>query len=563
MNLLRINKEVDYNNLKFYEITKVIKDIPICEKIEKYHKRKIQNRVTINITQLDNQDLLINQFFLKNPIIYDVNKNWWKWDDKKMKYVLCSDDIEITMKFNYCFDLVDVKTLHSSSIRSTILNALKEASKVFYEKFVKNIKPHWVVFKDAIVDIETGETFKNSPEYFATNVIPYNYFNSKETETPNIDRLFSDWVINKDKPDGKNWVRTLKEIFAYSMIPSYPIEDIFVFYGEGRNGKSTCLNLLTEFIGFDNTTSVEFDMLINPNQKFVTSNLYKKLVCIMGEIDDLVVKNSKRLKSLVSGKDPTVAEFKNKTPFQFINYAKIIMATNYIPSTTDLSDAYARRFVILDFPNQFEQNGNIISKISEKEMSNFARQLIPILKKIYAENHLTNEGTVEEKKERYHKRSDPVQAFINDCCVLDMNSEIPVFEFFDYFEMWRNQRNYKPLSKKAVTQFIKSNIGLEVVLKRPKEHPDKSWRFYQGIKWNKNFVRVEVDVSEDGTFENHENLDVNKFEDKIYKKEEVYDLFASYSKQEVDEKIKLLKKQGNAIEVRSGEFRFSPGIMEE
>lgn len=563
MNLLKINKEIDYNNLSFFEIIKITKDISLQEKMKRYNAKKLENRIRINLVELDDKEYMVNNFFLKNPIIYDDNKNWWKWDDKKMKYVLCSDDIEITMKFNYCFDLLDTKTVHSSSIRSTVLNSLKEASKVFYDRFVKKIKPHWVVFKDAIIDIETGETFKNSPEYFATNVIPYNYKNSKDTDTPNIDKLMNDWVIDKEKDDDKDWVRTLKEIFAYAMLPSYPIEDIFVFYGEGRNGKSTCLNLLTDFIGFENTTSVEFDMLINPNQKFVTSNLYKKLVCIMGEIDDLVVKNSKRLKSLVSGKDPTVAEFKNKTPFQFVNYAKIIMATNYIPSTTDLSDAYARRFVILDFPNKFEANGNIVNKITEKEFSNLARQLIPVLRQIYADNHLTNEGTIEEKKERYHKRSDPVQAFINDCCEMDINGEIPVWEFYDNFMIWKEKRNYPNMTKKSVSQFIKSNLGLESVLKVPKNFPDKRWRYYQGIKWNKDNFKVEVDVTEDGIFENKESLDLEKLDSKLYTLEEVYEKFKSYPKEEINEKIKHLKKAGHITEVTNGKFRFEKGILEE
>ena len=66
----------------------------------------------------------------------------------------------------------------------------------------KEAKSTWVQFKNTINDIETGEIFEASPEFFVTNPIPWEVGGSEET--PKMDKLFEEWV-------GKDFVKTLHE----------------------------------------------------------------------------------------------------------------------------------------------------------------------------------------------------------------------------------------------------------------------------------------------------------------------------------------------------------------
>jgi len=48
-------------------------------------------------------------------------------------------------------------------------------------------------------------------------------------------------------------------------------------------------------------------------------------------------------------------EYKNKNPFDEVNYAKILIATNNLPATADKTLGFYRRWIIIDFPNRFQK----------------------------------------------------------------------------------------------------------------------------------------------------------------------------------------------------------------
>jgi putative DNA primase/helicase len=534
----------------------MIEDIDIITKIKEFNKiDKI--KININTVQLTDINFMNNNFFLKNPIMYDDYKIWWAWNSSQMRWNKV-DETDITISFNNIFNILDVKNTYLSSVKTMILNSLKNTSRIFKNNFVEKIKPYWVVFRDVIIDVKENRTFPNSFKYFSTNPIPYFFNNSDDTDTPVIDKLFEDWVGNsKDK---KDWVKTLKQMFSYCMLPSYPIETTFVLHGSGNNGKSTCLNLLSNFIGYNNIVSSDLLALINPNNRFASSKLYKKLVCVMGEVDDTVVKNTGLLKKLVSGKDSINCEFKGKDPLDFINYAKIIMATNNLPMTSDLSDAYFRRFVIIDFDKRFKSNGLINLSIPEQEYENMARQLIPILKELVSKNEFENEGSIEDKKKRYIQKSNPIQGFMDEYCDLDPNGLIPVFEFFDNLEPYLSARNYKKLSKKAVSQYMKNMLGLELQMHRIGEN-NNPWRCYEGIAWKENAkVIISKYNSNTGTFNNIESLSMDSYSDKVYSKKELYKLFPNFDTKYITKKISELRKIGDLWEFKSGLYKFRCGI---
>ena len=97
---------------------------------------------------------------------------------------------------------------------------------------------------------------------------------SGDPRTPVIDKIFNEWV-------GEKYIKTLYEIIAYCLISDYPIHRLFCLIGAGLNGKGCFLRLLSKFIGEDNITSTELDVLLS--SRFEVTRLHKKLVCMMGE----------------------------------------------------------------------------------------------------------------------------------------------------------------------------------------------------------------------------------------------------------------------------------------
>ena len=87
----------------------------------------------------------------------------------------------------------------------------------------------------------------------------------------------------------------------------------------------------------------------------------------MGETNFSELNKTSILKKL-TGQDVIGFEYKNKNPFDGFNYAKILIATNNLPTTTDKTIGFYRRWFIIDFPNRFSEEKDIW-KINNKPSS--------------------------------------------------------------------------------------------------------------------------------------------------------------------------------------------------
>jgi len=263
------------------------------------------------INLFTDKKVIARKFYELQPFFLDRSKLWWFWNFKNFMWEQV-DDVDILNAINRNSK---VDTINSKE-KTEILEALEQVGR---EMIPMEIPKTWVQFKDKIVDIKSGDIFEANPKYFITNPIPFELGDNEET--PTMDRIFEEWV-------GKDNVRLLYEIISYCILCDYPINRLFCLVGEGSNGKSKYLELLTKFIGKKNITSTDLEDLLN--SRFEKAKLYKKLICIMGETNFNTISKTSIIKKLTGG-DTISFEFKNKTPFDDYNYAKILIATNGIP----------------------------------------------------------------------------------------------------------------------------------------------------------------------------------------------------------------------------------------
>jgi hypothetical protein len=130
----------------------------------------------------------------------------------------------------------------------------------------------------------------------------------------------------------------------------------------------------------------------------------------MGETNFSEMNKTSVLKKL-SGGDLIGFEYKNKDPFEEVNYAKIIIATNNLPATNDKTVGFYRRWMIIDFPNQFSEKKDILAEIPEEEYSALAVKCSMILKDLLDSRTFTNEGSIDERMKKYEDHSNPLENF--------------------------------------------------------------------------------------------------------------------------------------------------------
>ena len=212
---------------------------------------------------------------------------------------------------------------------------------------------------------------------------------------------------------------------------------------------SCFLRLLIKFIGENNVTSTELDTLLT--SRFEVTRLHKKLVCVMGETNFNEINKTSILKKL-TGQDVIGFEYKNKNPFEDINYAKILIATNNLPTTTDKTIGFYRRWLIIDFPNQFDEKKDILSEIPEEEYQSLALKCINKLRVLLKTKKFTKDGEIGDRIRRYEEKSDFLQKFLDGFIIIKNESYITKSEFQKKFNEWCVENRHRNLAERTLTQ---------------------------------------------------------------------------------------------------------------
>lgn len=406
--------------------------------------------------------------FIENiPLYYDRERLWWAWNLSRKCWEII-DEVDILNLIKR----VSFQNTIKSNERTELLNALMQYAR---ENEPKPAKKTWLQFDGIVVDYETGERFEASSEYFITNPIPWKL--GKNDKTPTMDRIFKEWV-------GEQYVNTLYEIIAFSLSTEYFLERIFAFLGGGSNGKSCYLALIRKFLGAKNCVTTDLNLLVS--SRFETSKLRDKLVCLMAETDFNELNNTQLIKRMVSGKDTIPIEYKNKGCLDYINYSKVLIATNNLPDSTDKTIGFYRRWVIIDFPNQFDEKKDILAEIPDEEYSNLALKSIEILLQLKRKREFTNEGNFEDRKKRYEDRSNPFDKFFKENLIEEYNSFITKNQFKVKLTQWCIENHFREMSDISILKHMKER-GIH------EGRPSMKWYDEDGIQ-NEKQVRAWVGI---------------------------------------------------------------------
>ena len=434
------------------------------EKDKNFHEESVDNlsnKIGVYFYKKDLAERIIEL----QPCYYDKAKNWWLWNWGETKW----ERVDETDILNAIEKQATINTINSKE-KNEMLEALKQVSRL---NKPADIKPTWIQFKNEIFDIETGEKFRASPQWFTTNPIPWELNREGFEDTPTINQIFEEWVGDKN-------IKKLYEILAYCMIPDYPIHRIFCFIGGGMNGKTCFMNLLRKFIGKSNCASTELDILLN--SRFEVTRLHKKLVCVMGETNFSEINKTSMLKKL-SGGDLIGFEYKNKDPFEEVNYAKICISTNNLPTTDDKTIGFYRRWLIIDFPNQFSEKKDILLDIPNEEYESLALKCCGVLKDLLKSRRFDNEGSIEDRMRKYEDHSNPLEKFFREYTKEDTNSFIWKWEFEKNLDEWCKANRFRKITSISISKRMKE-LGIDQGERSAGGFSEgKRWRAWLGIIW--------------------------------------------------------------------------------
>jgi P4 family phage/plasmid primase-like protien len=263
-----------------------------------------------------------------------------------------------------------------------------------------------IAVENGLLNPETGTLTSFTPNEFTRFQLPVTF--DPEGTCPNIDKFFSE-VLEADQ------IPIIEEIIGYCLIQSYPIHVSPVLLGEGANGKSTTLNLINALLSPENCSHATLQQLCCEGT-FEIAQLYGKLANICDDLPGNSLRSVGAFKNL-TGNAPIQARFLYQNSFTFLNTAKMLWACNKLPSASEDTIAYYRRFIILNFNRQFtgeKADINLLKKLTTAtELTGLLNRALKGVKRLQS-GQFSNAKSIEETRAQYIRTADSCQAYLEE-----------------------------------------------------------------------------------------------------------------------------------------------------
>lgn len=308
-----------------------------------------------------------------------------------------------------------------------------------------NQENHIINLKNGLYNLETNQFRPHSPEKLSTIQIPVTY--DPNAECPNIDKFMFEIVSEEDR-------QVLLEWAGYSMIPDTRMQKAVMLVGNGSNGKSVFLKMLTKFIGWENTCGESLQKL--ERDKFSAANLYGKLLNVSPDLASSNLSDNSTFKELVGG-DNIRGEQKFQTAFYFENTARLIFSANQVPAANG-DFAYFRRWILIEFPNTFEGRNadkDLLNKITgPEELSGFLNKALAALSKLLENEEFSYSKTTDDVRRMYQIRSDTVAAFDSECVQFSVE-DTPKLIMYNEYVKWCESNDVDPVTNNIFGKKLK------------------------------------------------------------------------------------------------------------
>jgi len=256
--------------------------------------------------------------------------------------------------------------------------------------------------RSGMLDWRTGTLEAHDPELLSTVQLPLEY--DPEAECPKFDA----WLDNTIDADT---VSLVWETIGYLMMSGNPHHRAVLLVGNGRNGKGTLLRLITALAGKANTSSLSLTDITDG--KFEPAGLFGKLINIAGDIDAKSLTSTAKFKAITGG-DSILAQHKGGHPFEFTPWAVPVFSANQLWQSSDNTDGYLDRWLVLPFPKKFTKRGLFNEADLRAEASGIFNKAMVALRTLMARGEFELSGHAAEIKRRFELESDVVKIWLSE-----------------------------------------------------------------------------------------------------------------------------------------------------
>jgi P4 family phage/plasmid primase-like protien len=222
-----------------------------------------------------------------------------------------------------------------------------------------------------------------------------------------------------------------------------------VLLGEGDNGKSVVINVISA--AFPSAARAA----IPPQdweQEYRRAMLAGVRLNALSELPEQDILASEAFKAVITG-DEIVGRHIRESPFLFRPVAGHLFAANQLPGTSDLTEGFWRRLVVLNFrwrcPPE-RKDPDLASTIIRDELPGIVGWLLEGAARLVARGRYVIPDSSAEAVNEWRRGADTVGLFLEECTTTPLNEDhwTQSSELYAGYREWGQKNGFRPVSVK-------------------------------------------------------------------------------------------------------------------
>jgi len=282
---------------------------------------------------------------------------------------------------------------------------------------------------------------------FLTYQLPFNYDENASNELWN--KFLDDVLPNKETQ------QTLQDVIGSIFIKNIKLEYATFLYGNGANGKSVIIDVISEVLGYENVSFYSLDDLMQEHYRA----LIKDKLVNFGSENDTKKLESDTFKKLASN-EPIGARQKYGKPFIMRNYARLIFAVNQMKlKEIEYTGGFFRRFLIIPFNVTIpkEKRDKELAKKILQNPAGILNWIIQGAKRVLQNKDIFISNECKQAKRQFIKDIDSVLQFLEECNYKKSEyNRILLKDLYLDYSNWSFESGLKKVSKREFSKRLEA-----------------------------------------------------------------------------------------------------------
>jgi P4 family phage/plasmid primase-like protien len=292
---------------------------------------------------------------------------------------------------------------------------------------------------NGVVDLRTGRVYPHARERMMTKLVEYPY------EPGSVPTMFLTF-LNEIMQGDKELVDFLQVYFGYALTGLPPDRIFTIFYGSGRNGKSTLIQIISKIMQ-DYHVTIRSQSIMSGREGERPDKIGEDLIPMRGarlvtmqESDKSTRLNEGKIKEL-TGRDMMRCRYLHSNLWlQFVNTGKIILTTNHRPRITGQDPGIWDRVAMVPFEARIPEDKidpDLSAKILESEASAVLSWMVDGAIRFYASGKkIVRPKAVIEATDDYRSDEDMLGKFVEECLHEDKAGRVKVSTLMEVYKHW-------------------------------------------------------------------------------------------------------------------------------